>query len=95
MGPEYFRVLEQSLPNVRYRVKGVRAVLRNIVSPKGEPLPAWLVVELPDGAKPRDEMLIIISVLGPKGEPVGGLTLNVVKGTAQQKGGPYLPKPKR
>ena len=50
MGKEYMEVLERALPTVRYRLKGNRAVLNNIVSKNGKPYRAKLVVHVPDKA---------------------------------------------
>ncbi len=95
MGRQYYKALEESLPNVRYRVLGERAVLSGIVSPKGEGYTVRLVVHIPDKVQARENMLVVLSTLSQEGKPVGGLTLNVVKGTYHQKGGPYPPKPGR
>ena len=92
MGRPYFKALEESLPNVRYRLIGERAVLSGIVSRKGEPYSVRLVVHVPENAPVRKDMLVILSTLNKEGQPVGGLTLNVIKGTHYKKVGPYPPK---
>ena len=63
MGRPYFKALEESLPNVRYRVTEKRAVLVGIVSPKGEPFPVRIVVHIPDEVPARKDMLVVLSTL--------------------------------
>lgn len=93
MGREYFKALEGSISDVRYELKGERAVLSKIVNSRGDPFPARLVVHLPEKFHPQKDMLIVLNTFDQQGTPVGGLTLNVIKGTPYQEGGPYLPKP--
>lgn len=91
MGPAYFAELARSLPHVRYGLTAERAVLSKIRSPRGRAIPARIVVTVPDGVESRDEMLVVVSTLNGEGKPVGGLTLNLVKGTHHQKVGPHPP----
>lgn len=93
LGSEYMEVLERSLPTVRYRLQGKRAVLNNIVSKSGKPYRAKLVVHVPDNAPaPKEERLIILSTLDGKGKKAGGLSLNLLKGKHFNKVGPYVPR---
>jgi serine protease AprX len=92
MGKEYVSELQRSLPTVRYRLKGNRAVISDVVSKSGKPYKAKLVVHVPDKAAPKKDMLVVVSTLDRKGQKVGGLTLNLVKGTHFTKVGPYVPK---
>ena len=92
MSKEYFDELERSLPTVRYRLEGNKAILSDIVSKRGEPFKAKLVVHVPDKAIVKKDSLVVLSTLNRKGEKVGGLALNVVKGTHFNKVGPYVPK---
>ena len=79
LGDKYYEILEMQIRHVRYGVKGERAVLTGIVSPKGEPIPVRIVVKMPEKVIVKDNMLLIINTLDRKGEPIGGLTLKVIK----------------
>lgn len=75
----YHKILERNITYVRYAMTGERAVLSDIVSPKGVPLPVKVVVKMPAKVKTRDNMLLIINTLDSENKPVGGLTLRVQK----------------
>jgi len=75
---EYYKVLEREIRYVRYEIIGEKAILGAIVSPKGRPIPAKIVVNMPDKAEIRKEILLIINTLGMKDERIGGLTLNIL-----------------
>jgi hypothetical protein len=92
MGKEYLEELERSLPEVRYGVIGERAVLRGIRSPRGEPIPARLVIEVPDDAPMGEERHVVVNTIDGRGAVVGGLTLNLIRGSHHQKNGPYPPR---
>jgi len=92
MGDPYFAALEAALPELRYELTGPRALLQKIRSPRGELLPARLIVHIPDNVKLEGEPLIVLSTLDAKGKPVGGFSLRPVKGTHHQKVGPYPPR---
>ncbi len=79
LGEEYFKVLEREINYVRYEIEGERAELSGIISPKGEPLPARIIVRMPEKAKVNGEMLLIINTLDKNHKPVGGLTLKIIK----------------
>lgn len=85
LGDKYYEVLEKEIGHVRYRMKRERAMLAEIVSPKGAPLPVKILVTMPENVEVKENMLLIINTLGTKGEPVGGLTLNVIKRKALAK----------
>ncbi len=78
MGEEYFKVLENEIPDARYRIDSDRAVLRQIVSPKGEPFPVKLLVTIPEEVKAHEEMTIIINTIDMEGRAIGGIGLNVI-----------------
>ena len=90
MGDVYQKELERYLPYVRYRVTAERAVLRELVSKSGEMIPAKIIVDVPDGIPLENDRLVILNTLDQHDVRVGGLTLNLVKGTPYQKGGPYI-----
>lgn len=79
LGKEYYSILEKEINYVRYEVEGERAILDNIISPKGESIPVKMVIHMPDKAKVKDEMFIIINTLDKNKEAVGGLTLRLIK----------------
>jgi hypothetical protein len=61
----------------------------------GEPIPVSLWVRAPtEIALPRDAR-VVVSVHGVEDEPVGGLTLQLLRGSPRQRGGPYYPKNRR
>jgi subtilisin family serine protease len=78
MGAQFFKALDKEISYVRYMLEGERAVLNRIVSPKGEPLPARLIISSTEKERPRGEMFLIVNTLDGEGKPVGGLTLNVL-----------------
>ena len=78
MGPAYFKVLATEIPYVRYMLEGERAVLSRVVSPRGERIPARLIVSSTEKRRPDEQMLLIVNTLDAEGKPVGGLTLNVI-----------------
>jgi hypothetical protein len=92
MGAAYLKQLEASIPDVRYELTARRALLARIRSPRGEPLPAKLIVHVPDDARRQGDVLVILSTLDGHGKPVGGLTVRANKGTPTQEVGPHLPK---
>lgn len=74
---EYFKVLEREIRYIRYEMEGDRAVLRGILSPKGEPFPVRIVIRMPEKVEAKKEMLLIINTLDKEQKPVGGLTLRL------------------
>jgi hypothetical protein len=77
LGEAYFKVLEREIKYVRYEVIGNSAVLSQIVSPKGEPIPVRIIIRMPEKVEIDKEMLLIINTLNKEGKPVGGLTLKI------------------
>jgi hypothetical protein len=77
LGEEYFKVLEREIKYFRYEMKDNQAVLSQVVSPRGESIPARIVVRMPEDVKIDKEMLLIINTLNKEGKPVGGLTLKI------------------
>ncbi len=77
LGEEYFKVLEREIKYVRYEMKSDKAILDGIVSHKGEPIPARVVVRMPEKVEIDKEMLLIINTLNKEGKPVGGFTLKI------------------
>ena len=77
LGEEYFKVLEREIKYVRYEMTGNSAVLDQIVSPKGEPIPVRIIIRMPEKVEIDKEMLLIINTLNKEGKPVGGLTLKI------------------
>jgi subtilisin family serine protease len=63
---------------VRYEVEGDRAVLRSVVSPKGQFLPARLVIRSMAKLPPDEHRYVIVNTLDASGKPVGGFTLKIV-----------------
>ncbi len=78
-GKEYLQILEREIKYVRYDIEGDSAVLDGIVSPRGEPIPAKLIVRVPAKVKVRDDTLVIVNTFVKKGDAMGGLTLKIIK----------------
>ncbi|MHC4556932.1 MAG: S8 family serine peptidase [Planctomycetota bacterium] len=74
---EYFKILENEIKYVRYEIQGDRAVLSQIVSPKGQQIPARIVVRMPEKVKIDKDMLLTINTLNKEGKRVGGLTVKI------------------
>lgn len=73
----YKEILKKEITYVRYQLEGDRAVLRGIVSPKGEPFLVRIVIRMPEKVEAKKEMLLIINTLDEEQKPVGGLTLRL------------------
>jgi hypothetical protein len=78
-GEEYTRVLEKEIRYVRYEMIDDKALLSEILSPKGDPLPVKIIVTMPEKAKEKENMLLIVNTLAKDEKPVGGLTLRINK----------------
>jgi hypothetical protein len=78
-GKEYLEILGREINYIRYDIEGDSAVLEGIVSPRGEPIPAKLIVRVPDKVKVSEETFLIVNTIGKKGVPFGGLALKIVK----------------
>ena len=76
---KYYQILAEDIPYVRYMMTGERAVLNKIVSPKGMPIPAKVIIKIPGKAEYNPEMYLIINTIDRKGEAAGGLTLKIHK----------------
>jgi hypothetical protein len=76
---EYLQILEREIKYIRYDIEGNSAILDGIVSPRGEPIPAKLIVRVPANVKVRDDTLVIVNTFVKKGEAMGGLTLKINK----------------
>ncbi len=79
MSEAYFEALESEISHVRYEVIGERAILRRILSRDGRPIPARILVTLPEAVELSDDALVVLSTLDQQGRPVGGLTLRLRK----------------
>ena len=89
---EFWAAFRRDVPWVRYELDGDRALLRDIASPRGRPIPVRIVVELPPEAAIRGEPRIVLSTLDAARQRAGGLTIAVERGAPANSGGPFLPR---
>jgi hypothetical protein len=75
----YYKELEKLSKYVRFVLKGEKAVIDKIINPEGDPIPARLIIKLPENFKIEDDMLLVVNTLDKMKKPVGGLTLRIMR----------------
>jgi hypothetical protein len=63
---------------VRYSVRGERNVIRQVVAPRGEPVPVKLIVRSTQKLAEDPRRRIRVNTLNASGRPTGGVTLQLV-----------------
>lgn len=74
---KYYETPDKNKKYALYIMNDKQALLSNIVSPKGEPLPARIIIRWLEQTQPKENMLLIINTLDKTKKPIGGLTLKI------------------
>ncbi len=74
-----------------FPIEGEVVRFKRILAPNGEPMPVSLSVRVPPEVRLPPDPRVVLSVHDADDRPAGGLTVNLVRGSSRQRGGPYHP----